>query len=250
MSTGAINEFLKKFATLFGKKVTVTEEMSALATEFYISVKDDTEKMIKEKEEKKEKKEKEKVKKEKGKKEKKTGPKKPLNGYMFFSAATRLDFKEKNPNASPKELTSKIAKQWMEEKNGNTPTFQTYAKMAEEASQKYKEAKASDTESESDSEEKAKDEKKKTEKKEKRAPSAYNIFYSRKHAELSSGGKKNGEIMKEISVLWKAMTPEEKEAYKGQELGTEKAKVESNIDAPPKKTKEVKEKKGTKEVKA
>lgn len=253
MST--VTDFVQKFIALVGKKVTVTQEMTDLATEFYNSTKEDTEKMMKEKQEKKEKKEKKKEKKEKkekGKKEKKTGPKKPLNGYMLFSAATRLDFKEKNPEMNPKELTSKIAKQWNEEKDGNTPTYQKYAKMAEEASEKYKEAKASESEnsenSESDSEEKV-EKKEKKEKKEKRAPSAYNIFYSRKYAELSSDGKKNGEIMKEISALWKAMSAEEKEAYKGQELNTEKVKVEADLVSSPPKTKEVKGKKGAKEVK-
>ena len=259
MST--VTDFVQKFIALVGKKVTVTQEMTDLATEFYNSTKEDTEKMMKEKQEKKEKKEKKKEKKEKGKKEKKTGPKKPLNGYMLFSAATRLDFKEKNPEMNPKELTSKIAKQWNEEKDGKTPTYQKYAKMAEEASEKYKEEKASESEnsenSESDTEEKVektekKDKKEKKEKKEKRAPSAYNIFYSRKYAELSSGGKKNGEIMKEISALWKAMSAEEKEAYKGQELNTEKAKAKTEdlvLSSPPK-INEVKGKKGAKEVKA
>ena len=221
-----INDFVKDFVALIGKKITITDKMVDMATKFYNLAKN-TEKPAK-----------------KEKKEKKAGPNKPLNAYMIFSGAIRLEFKTQNPEMSPKQLTSKIAKQWNEEKAGNTQTYQKYTKLAEEASLKYKEEKSK---SESENEESEEGEKKE---KKKRAPSAYNIFYSKKYAELSSGGKKNGEIMKEISALWKAMSPEEKEAYKDQELNTEKAKVESGIDAPPKKTKEVKEKKGTKEVKA
>ena len=56
--------------------------------------------------------------------------------------------------------------------------------------------------------------------------------------------------MKEISALWKAMSAEEKEAYKGQELNTEKAKTEDLVLSSPPKINEVKGKKGAKEVKA
>jgi hypothetical protein len=210
MST--VTEFVQKFVALVGKKVTVTEEMTTLATEFYNSVKKDTEKLMEKKAEKKEKKEKKAGKKEK--KEKKAGPKKPLNGYMIFSQATRLEFKTQNPELNPKELTSKIAKQWNEEKEGNTQTYQKYAKMADEASLKYKEEKSkSESEIEENEESEGEDDVKGKKEKKKRAPSSYNIFYSKKYAELSSSGKKNGEIMKEISALWKAMSAEEKEAY-------------------------------------
>jgi len=238
MST--VTEFVQKFVALVGKKVTVTEEMTTLATEFYNSVKKDTEKLMEKKAEKKEKKEKKAGKKEK--KEKKAGPKKPLNGYMIFSQATRLEFKTQNPELNPKELTSKIAKQWNEEKEGNTQTYQKYAKMAGEASLKYKEEKSKseseieeneeneeDNESEGEGEGKGKGKKEKKEKK-KRAPSSYNIFYSKKYAELSSSGKKNGEIMKEISALWKAMSAEEKEAY-----GEMKMEVKEKKEVAPKK---------------
>jgi len=209
MST--VTEFVQKFVALVGKKVTVTEEMTTLATEFYNSVKKNTEKLMEKKAEKKEKKAGKKEK--KAGKEKKPGPKKPLNGYMIFSQATRLEFKTQNPELNPKELTSKIAKQWNEEKEGNTQTYQKYAKMAGEASLKYKEEKSKSESEIEENEESEGDGKKEKKEKKKRAPSSYNIFYSKKYAELSSSGKKNGEIMKEISALWKAMSAEEKEAY-------------------------------------
>ena len=56
MSTTTVTEFVQKFVALAGKKVTVTDEMTTLATEFYNSVKKNTEKLMEKKAEKKEKK--------------------------------------------------------------------------------------------------------------------------------------------------------------------------------------------------
>ena len=143
-----------------------------------------------------------------------------MNGYMIFSMEVRSLVKQANPEMTAKEITSEIAKQWKEEKEADTETYQKYAKMAEKASEKYKEEKSIFNES-CDDQKHAETETEKPEKK-KRAPSAYNIFYSIKHEELSASGKNNGEIMKEIGALWKEMSAEEKEEYKGKALPEKK----------------------------
>jgi hypothetical protein len=223
MSTAAINKFVQKFVALIGKKVTVTEEMTALATEFFNSAKKDAKKDAK---------------KEKKEKKEDGAPKKPLNGYMIFSMEVRSLVKQANPEMTAKEITSEIAKQWKEEKEADTETYQKYAKMAEKASEKYKEEKSIFNES-CDDQKHAETETEKPEKK-KRAPSAYNIFYSIKHEELSASGKNNGEIMKEIGALWKERSAEEKEEYKGKALPEKKKENKTEKKTEKKEKKEYK----------
>ena len=206
MSAIIINEFVDKFVALLGDGEH-KEAMIVLATEFYNSTKKAVEKKAAAKKDGKEKKEK-----------KEGGLKQPPNSYLIFSSAVRSLVKDANPEMKPTEVSKEIGKQWNEEKEANTETYQKYTKQAEQKKAEYKEAKEavseSDVSSSSDAEEEKKEKKEK-----KRAPSAYNIFYSNKYAELASSGDKTVDhIRAEISATWKGLTPEEKDEYKGKAL--------------------------------
>lgn len=46
--------------------------------------------------------------------EKKTGPKRPLSGYMYFCKDARADVKTDNPEMSPKDITKELGRLWKE----------------------------------------------------------------------------------------------------------------------------------------
>ena len=223
MSAIIINEFVDKFVALLGDGEH-KEAMIVLATEFYNSTKKAVEKKAAAKKDGKEKKEK--------KEKKEGGLKQPPNSYLIFSSAVRSLVKDANPEMKPTEVSKEIGKQWNEEKEANTETYQKYTKQAEQKKAEYKEAKEavseSDVSSSSDAEEEKKEKKEK-----KRAPSAYNIFYSNKYAELASSGDKTVDhIRAEISATWKGLTPEEKDEYKGKALSP-KSKGKKPVEKVP-----------------
>ena len=164
------------------------------------------------------------TKKAKGAKKSDSDVKKPLNAYLSFSGEVRKMVKEANPDMKPTQLTAEIAKQWNEEKEANTETYQKYADQAAKDLEEYKKAKSEKSEkSESEAGSGSESDSEKPEKK-KRAPSAYNVFYSLKYAEFSSKGMSAADAKKEISEVWGKLTPEEKEEYKGKELSPKKTK--------------------------
>ena len=231
MSITTIKEFVHKVFTLLGDKVDAkkhTDAMTALTIEFCNSIK-----------EKKDAKEKKGVKKDA---KKDGGLKKPPNSYLLFSSAVRGLVKAANPDMKLTDVSKEIGKQWTEEKEANTETYQKYTKEAEQKKAEYKTATSSSDASSSDEEEKTA----KTETK-KRAPSAYNIFYSIMYAELVSS-MTSDEIRAQISSVWKKLTPEEKEEYKGKALSPKKDKKlpkveEEEVKAGVKKADVKKEKK-------
>ena len=211
----AVAKFVEDIVSLLGLPKEKTKELTKLAKKFYDNVKA----------------EKAGTKKAKGAKKSDSDVKRPLNAYLSFSGEVRKMVKEANPDMKPTQLTSEIAKQWNEEKDANTVTYLKYADKAAKELEEYKKAKSEKTEksesegSESDSE--------KPQKK-KRAPSAYNVFYSLKYAEFSSNGMSAADAKKEISEVWGKMTPEEKEEYKGKDLSPKKTKP---VDTKPVDTK-------------
>ena len=204
----AVVKFVEDIVSLLGLTKEKTKELTKLAKKFYDTVK---------------------AEKAGAKKAKGAKSDKPLNAYLSFSGDVRKQVKEVNPSMNPRELTAEIAKQWNEEKDANTETYQKYADKAAKDLEEYKKTKSEKSEksasdassgsgSESDSEKPEKPEKKK------RAPSAYNVFYSLKYAEFSSKGMSAADAKKEISEVWGKLTPEEKEEYKGKELSPKKTK--------------------------
>ena len=204
----AVAKFVEDIVSLLGLTKEKSKELTKLAKKFYDTVKA----------------EKAGAKKAKGAKKSDSDVKRPLNAYLSFSGAVRKQVKEVNPSMNPKELTSEIAKQWNEEKEANTETYQKYADQAAKDLEEYKKTKSEKSEkSESDASSGSESDSEKPEKK-KRAPSAYNVFYSLKYAEFSSKGMSAADAKKEISEVWGKLTPEEKEEYKGKELSPKKTK--------------------------
>jgi len=204
----AVVKFVEDIVSLLGLTKEKTKELTKLAKKFYDTVKA----------------EKAGAKKAKGAKKSDSDVKRPLNAYLSFSGAVRKQVKEVNPSMNPKELTSEIAKQWNEEKEANTETYQKYADQAAKDLEEYKKTKSEKSEkSESDASSGSESDSEKPEKK-KRAPSAYNVFYSLKYAEFSSKGMSAADAKKEISEVWGKLTPEEKEEYKGKDLSPKKTK--------------------------
>jgi hypothetical protein len=204
----AVVKFVEDIVSLLGLTKEKTKELTKLAKKFYDTVKA----------------EKAGAKKAKGAKKSDSDVKRPLNAYLSFSGAVRKQVKEVNPSMNPKELTAEIAKQWNEEKEANTETYQKYADQAAKELEEYKKTKSEKSEkSASDASSGSESDSEKPEKK-KRAPSAYNVFYSLKYAEFSSNGMSAADAKKEISEVWGKLTPEEKEEYKGKELSPKKTK--------------------------
>jgi hypothetical protein len=201
----AVAKFVEDIVSLLGLTKEKTKELTKLAKKFYDTVKA----------------EKAGAKKAKGAKKSDSDVKRPLNAYLSFSGAVRKQVKEVNPSMNPKELTAEIAKQWNEEKEANTETYQKYADKAAKDLEEYKKTKSEKSESEAGSGSESDSEKPE---KKKRAPSAYNVFYSLKYAEFSSKGMSAADAKKEISEVWGKLTPEEKEEYKGKELSPKKTK--------------------------
>ena len=217
MST--ISEFVAKVKALTIEagmsegSVTVTDDITKLVNEFVKSIKAELKK----------------------KEKKSDADKKPLNGYMLFCIAKRQSVVDAPENADKpnKEITSIIAKKWRDEKEKNTKEYQTFQQASTVASQKYKEKKESDS-SESESESKKK-----------REPSAYNVFFSQKTAQLKEEGVASRDIPKIISTMWKALSVKEKDAFKGRALTPKKNAVgekekEKEVGAPVKKKAEKK----------
>ena len=237
----AVAKFVEDIVSLLGLTKEKSKELTKLAKKFYDTVKA----------------EKAGAKKAKGAKKSDSDVKRPLNAYLSFSGAVRKQVKEVNPSMNPKELTSEIAKQWNEEKEANTETYQKYADQAAKDLEEYKKTKSEKSEkSESDASSGSESDSEKPEKK-KRAPSAYNVFYSLKYAEFSSKGMSAADAKKEISEVWGKLTPEEKEEYKGKELSPKKTKpaekksaAKPAADAKPEKTAEKAEAKKTETKKA
>lgn len=206
----AVAKFVKDIAAVFAEKgIEVTEETKADVTKLAKKFHDDAAKKAG-------------AKKAKGDKKSPSRVKKPLNAYLSFSGEVREKVKVAHPEMDAKQLTAEIAAQWMKEKKGNTEIYQKYTEKAAEDAEKYKQAKSekSETENESDGSESESD---KSQKK-KRAPSAYNVFYSLKYAEFSSNGMSAADAKKEISKVWGQLSPEQKEEYKGKDLSPKKTK--------------------------
>ena len=206
----AVAKFVKDIAAVLVEKgIEVTEETKAEMTKLAKKFHDGAAKKAG-------------AKKAKGDKKSPSGVKRPLNAYLSFSGEVREKVKAAHPEMDAKQLTSEIAAQWIKEKKGNTEIYQKYTEKAAEDAEKYKQAKSekSETENESDGSESESD---KSQKK-KRAPSAYNVFYSLKYAEFSSNGMSAADAKKEISKVWGQLTPEQKEEYKGKDLSPKKTK--------------------------
>ena len=179
------------------------------------------------------------------KKEKKSDTdKKPLNGYMLFCIAKRQSVVDAPENADKpnKEITSIIAQKWRDEKEKNTKEYQTFQQASAVASQKYKEKKESEPiekvkKSGKGKKNEASDS---SESKKKREPSAYNVFFSQKTAQLKEEDVASSDIPKIISTMWKALSVKEKDAFKGQALTPKKKKEEVAVGAPIKKKAEKK----------
>ena len=216
MST--ISEFVAKVKALTIEagmsegSVTVTDDITKIVNEFVKSIKAELKK----------------------KEKKSDADKKPLNGYMLFCIAKRQSVVDAPENADKpnKEITSISAKKWRDEKEKNTKEYQTFQQASTVASQKYKEKKESDS-SESESESKKK-----------REPSAYNVFFSQKTAQLKEEGVASRDIPKIISTMWKALSVKEKDVFKGRALTPKKAagekEKEKEVGAPVKKKAEKK----------
>jgi hypothetical protein len=235
-----VNKFVEEIVAVLGD-VEITEEMlkeiNKLAKKFYdgATKKAGTKKAAK------------------GAKKADDAEKRPPNGYMSFSKQVRELVKKANPDMDTKQLTAEIAKQWNEEKEADTETYQKYTQAASKEMEEYKKRKSEKSQK---SESSGSDSESEKPEKKKRAPSAYNIFFSLKYAEFTSSGMNPADAKKEISKVWGEMSPEQKDEYKGKDLSPKKTKKVDSEEAKPavkkpavKKTKQAEEEKKEEEVK-
>jgi len=229
-----VNKFVEEIVAVLGD-VEITEEMlkeiNKLAKKFYdgATKKAGTKKAAK------------------GAKKADDAEKRPPNGYMSFSKQVRELVKKANPDMDTKQLTAEIARQWNEEKEADTETYQKYTQAASKEMEEYKKRKSEKSQK---SESSGSDSESEKPEKKKRAPSAYNIFFSLKYAEFTSSGMNPADAKKEISKVWGEMSPEQKDEYKGKDLSPKKTKKVDSEEAKPavkkpavKKTKQAEEEK-------
>ena len=212
-----VNKFVEEIVAVLGD-VEITEEMlkeiNKLAKKFYdgATKKAGTKKAAK------------------GAKKADDAEKRPPNGYMSFSKQVRELVKKANPDMDTKQLTAEIAKQWNEEKEADTETYQKYTQAASKEMEEYKKRKSEKSQK---SESSGSDSESEKPEKKKRAPSAYNIFFSLKYAEFTSSGMNPADAKKEISKVWGEMSPEQKDEYKGKDLSPKKTKKVDSEEAKP-----------------
>ena len=240
--TTSASEFVEQLLVLAKAEHVNSDAVSKLVNRFVKSI--DVEK----KEEKKAKKEAKKEAKKNGKKEK-SDLDKPDNVYILYCREKRKSITDlpENKGKRPEAITCLLADEWRKERAQNSSFIKGLQQKADEASLKYKMAKARAKE---EKEEKAKENPEKGEKKKKREPSAYNIFYSQMMAQMKEEGMDATHIPKAITEKWDTMSAEEKNAFKGKALTPKKTKAEKAEKAPdaPKKAKpEKKEKKAPKQ---
>ncbi len=148
----------------------------------------------------------------------KDAPKNAKSAYMFFCADKRAEVKEKNPELSAKEITTKLGALWKEIKD-NEEEVDKYNQLAAADKDRYKEEMANYVPS--DSEE---PEKKKRVKKAKDAPknakSAYMFFCIDKRAEVKEQNPELGakEITTKLGAMWKNIKDNEEEVDKYNKL--------------------------------
>ena len=241
-ASASASEFVEQLLVLAKAEHVNSDAVSKLVNRFVRSI--DVEK----KEEKKAKKEAKKDAKKNGKKEK-SELDKPDNVYILYCVEKRKSITDlpENKGKRPEAITRLLADEWRKERAQNSSFIKGLQQKADQASLKYKMAKARAKE---EKEEKAKENPEKGEKKKKREPSAYNIFYSQMMAQMKEEGMDATHIPKAITEKWDTMSAEEKNAFKGKALTPKKTKAEKAEKAPdaPKKAKpEKKEKKAPKQ---
>ena len=238
-ASASASEFVEQLLVLAKAQHVNSDAVSKLVNRFVKSI--DVEK----KEEKKEKKEAKKDAKKNGKKEK-SELDKPDNVYILYCREKRKSITDlpENKGKRPEAITCLLADEWRKERAQNSSFIKGLQQKADEASLKYKMAKARAKEEKK--EEKAKENPEKGEKKKKREPSAYNIFYSQMMAQMKEEGMDATHIPKAITEKWDTMSAEEKNAFKGKALTPKKTKAEKAPDAPKKAKPEKKEKKAPK----
>lgn len=241
-ASASASEFVEQLLVLAKAEHVNSDAVSKLVNRFVRSI--DVEK----KEEKKAKKEAKKDAKKNGKKEK-SDLDKPDNVYILYCREKRKSIADlpENKGKRPEEITCLLADEWRKERAQNSSFIKGLQHKADEASLKYKMAKARAKEEKEENEEKeAKENPEKGEKKKKREPSAYNIFYSQMMAQMKEEGMDVTHIPKAITDKWDTMSAEEKNAFKGKALTPKKTKAEKAPDAPKKAKPEKKEKKAPK----
>lgn len=140
--------------------------------------------------------------------------KKNLSAYQFFcsSAEVRKSIKEENPDIKPKEVMGKIGERWKAlTEEGKKP----FIDQAAEDKKRYQEELASLPPA---TEEETSSNKKKSDKKDKKkaTPNGYQVFSKEIRPSIRSENPSLslGEQSKVISERWKALSDEEKTAYK------------------------------------
>jgi hypothetical protein len=236
-TSASASEFVEQLLVLAKAEHVNSDAVSKLVNRFVRSI--DVEK----KEEKKAKKEAKKDAKKNGKKEK-SELDKPDNVYILYCREKRKSITDlpENKGKRPEAITCLLADEWRKERAQNSSFIKGLQQKADEASLKYKMAKARAKE-----EKEAKENPEKGEKKKKREPSAYNIFYSQMMAQMKEEGMDATHIPKAITDKWNTMSAEEKNAFKGKALTPKKTKAEKAPDAPKKAKPEKKDKKAPKQ---
>lgn len=164
-----------------------------------------------------------KEKKTKSKKTKKTGPKKPLNAYMWFCNDKRDELKGKGFNNT--EILREMGRLWKELTDKKK---KPYLKKAEEDKERYEEEMKNYVPTEEEkaallqNEEKNKGKKgkkaKNVNKESKRPLGAFMLFRKDKYQQVKEENPdmKMGDIMKEIGDMWKNLSEKEKKKYTDQ----------------------------------
>lgn len=144
-------------------------------------------------------------------------PKKPTNAYMIFAKEERANIKKDSGIEDSKELIKEIGRRWTVEKEKESKIFKKYAKLLEEAKEKYAEEMEDYVAPEVEEGEEEKKEEKKSKKaapkKDSNSPkkptNAYIIFAKEERANIKkdSGIEDSKDLIKEIARRWK----EEKE---------------------------------------
>jgi hypothetical protein len=234
-ASASASEFVEQLLVLAKAEHVNSDAVSKLVNRFVKSI--DVEKKAK--------KEAKKDAKKNGKKEK-SELDKPDNVYILYCREKRKSIADlpENKGKRPEEITCLLAAEWRKERAQNSSFIKGLQQKADEASLKYKMAKARAKEEKEEKEAKEKPEK--GEKKKKREPSAYNIFYSQMMAQMKEEGMDATHIPKAITDKWDTMSAEEKNAFKGKALTPKKTKAQKAPDAPKKAKPEKKDKKAPK----
>ena len=147
-----------------------------------------------------------------------SAPKRAKSSYLFFCESERKVLKKEQPDLSAKEITSELGNRWnaLKDDKKRTKEYQKFVKLAEQDKVRYQNEKQGATSSSTEEVAEPKKASKKSAKKDSGEElSGYQLFCheQRPVVKKSNKGMKAKEITKELSKMWKALSPEEQKKY-------------------------------------